>query len=132
MDYLVGVGLALVICVFGTVAGVDRRRTFYPTTLIVIASFYALFAIMGGSFHALIMESVIIALFVLASVLGFKFSMWMIAAGLFAHGVFDFIHHHIVQNPGVPTWWPNFCMAYDVTAAAYLAWLLLRPKVKEA
>jgi hypothetical protein len=31
-----------------------------------------------------------------------------------------------VANPGVPLWWPSFCMAYDVTAAGILAWLLLK------
>jgi len=32
----------------------------------------------------------------------------------------------LLSNPGVPGWWPAFCLAYDVTAAAYLAWLLKR------
>jgi hypothetical protein len=36
-------------------------------------------------------------------------------------------HGHLVNNPGVPTWWPAFCLTYDITAAAFLAWLLKRP-----
>ena len=44
MEYLVGVGLALVVAVFGTLVGFDRHRAFYPTVLIVIASYYGLFA----------------------------------------------------------------------------------------
>jgi hypothetical protein len=42
------------------------------------------------------------------------------------HGVFDFFHGHVVSNPGVPAWWPMFCLTYDITAAIYLAWLLCR------
>jgi hypothetical protein len=94
--------------------------------LIVVASYYGLFAVMGGSVHALLAESAVIAVFVLAAALGFKFSPWLIVASLFAHGVFDLIHPHLIQNPGVPAWWPTFCMTYDITAAAYLAWLLRR------
>jgi len=29
-------------------------------------------------------------------------------------------------------WWPGFCLTYDVGAAAFLAWLLLRAKLTEA
>jgi hypothetical protein len=39
---------------------------------------------------------------------------------LAAHGVFDLWHGEIIANPGVPTWWPMFCSAYDVTAAGFL------------
>jgi protein-S-isoprenylcysteine O-methyltransferase Ste14 len=48
-----------------------------------------------------------------------------VVAGLALHGIYDFIHPAVITNPGVPTWWPGFCLAYDVIAAAYLAALLL-------
>ena len=50
--------------------------------------------------------------------------MWLVAAGLALHGLFDFVHGHVVDNPGMPAWWPAFCGAYDVVAAIYLGWLL--------
>jgi hypothetical protein len=124
MEYLVGVCLALAISVLATLVGFDRSRAFYPTILIVIASYYGLFAVMGGSLHALVIECAVVAAFVAASVLGFKFSLWIVVAGLAGHGIFDFIHAQLIHNPGMPAWWPMFCGAYDVTAAAYLAWLL--------
>jgi hypothetical protein len=49
-----------------------------------------------------------------------------VVAALAAHGIFDFFHPHLLINPGVPVWWPGFCLTYDVTAAGYLAWLLRR------
>jgi hypothetical protein len=36
----------------------DRDRSFAPTVLIVIASYYVLFAVHGGSSQALVVESV--------------------------------------------------------------------------
>ena len=36
----------------------------------------------------------------------------------------DAIHGHLVMNPGVPAWWPSFCLAYDVTAAGVLVCLV--------
>ena len=126
MEYLIGVLLALGISIGATAIGFDRERAFYSVILIVVASYYALFAIMGGSVRALWAESLPIALFLLAAGVGFKKSMWLVAIGLIAHGVYDLLHGHLISNPGVPAWWPGFCMAYDVTAGAYLAYRLKR------
>jgi len=129
MEYLVGVGLALAVSAFATCVGFDRERVFYPTLMIVIASYYGLFAVMGGSIEVLATESMVIVGFVLVSVLGFKRNLWLVAGALFAHGIFDFFHGYLISNPGVPAWWPMFCLTYDITAAAYLAWLLKRSRI---
>ncbi|MEO8480788.1 MAG: hypothetical protein ABI634_01175 [Acidobacteriota bacterium] len=121
MGYVIGIGLALSVSTFARVVGFDRERVFYPTVLIVVAAYYLLFAVMGGSTSALIVESIAMGGFAWLAVAGWKGSVWLVVAGLAAHGVFDFFHAHIVHNPGVPEWWPAFCMAYDVVAAAYLA-----------
>jgi hypothetical protein len=47
MDYVIGVALAFVVSAFAALAGFDRERVFYPTLLIVIASYYVLFAVMS-------------------------------------------------------------------------------------
>lgn len=124
MTYLIGVVLAVAVSLFARFVGLDRDRAFYPTVMIVIAALYGLFAVMGGSPGKLTWEWVAMGGFILLSVLGFRRSLWFVVAALFAHGVFDFFHGHLVPNPGVPVWWPGFCMAYDVTAAGCLAWLL--------
>lgn len=130
MEFLVGAGLALSVGLFATFVGFDRDRAFYPTVMAVIASYYALFAVMGGSAHALALECVVIVLFLGASIAGFRISLWIVAAALAAHGLFDFMHGHLIANPGVPDWWAPFCLSYDLVAAAYLAWLLSRSKVR--
>lgn len=59
--------------------------------------------------------------FVVAAVIGFKFYPWLVVACLAGQGVFDCFHDLVVENPGVPEWWPAFCLAFDVGAAALLA-----------
>lgn len=130
MPFLIGVALALGAFVLGRVVGLDRDRAFYTTALIVIAALYDLFAAMGGSTKALIVESLIGSVFLAAAVVGFRRNLWIVAAGLFGHGVMDFFHGHLISNPGVPSWWPMFCGAYDVVAAGCLAWLLQRSIIK--
>jgi len=124
MEYAVGVVAAVSVGLFGTWIGFDKERSFYPVVLIVIAAYYILFAAMAGSREALLGEVLPAILFVAAAGLGFKRSAWIVVAGLALHGVFDFFHHAVITNSGVPAWWPGWCLAYDVTAAAYLAGLI--------
>jgi len=130
MAYLIGVVLALVVAVFARYVGFDRDRAFYPTVLMVVAAYYVLFAAMSGSLHTVALELVVMAVFVIAAVAGFKSSAWIIVAGLAGHGVLDGLHDHVAQNTGVPVWWPAFCLAYDVGAAGGLAWLIRRQPQK--
>lgn len=126
MAYLVGALLALAVSGMATLSRLDRDGAFYPTVMIVIASYYALFAVMGGSGHALGVETAVITVFLAASLVGFKYSLWLVVAALAAHGVFDAFHDQLITNPGVPVWWPPFCLTYDVVAAGYLGYLLVR------
>jgi hypothetical protein len=128
--FFIGVVLALAIGLSATFLGLDRDRVFYPAVTMVVASYYALFAVMGGSGQVLAFELIPIVAFLVAAVVGFKRSLWLVVVALAAHGVFDFFHGQLIANPGVPLWWPSFCGAYDVVAAAYLAWLLSRSKVR--
>lgn len=125
MPLLVGILLALAVGIFGRIAGFDRDRAFYPTATIVVASYYVLFAVIGDSPNALYAELAAAALFVVAAVVGFRRSLWVAAAALTGHGIFDMAHARLITNPGLPTFWPPFCAAYDVVAGGFLAWLLL-------
>ena len=132
MALVVGALLAVAAGLFATGTGLDRDRAFYPVVTIVIAFLYALFAVMGASTHALVLESLVGMVFLVAAVGGFKSSLWIVVAALASHGIFDLGHGAIISNPGVPGWWPQFCLAYDVTAAAYLAWLLRSGRLRAA
>ncbi len=126
MDILIGIGLALAISLLARVVGFDRERSFYPVVMIIIASYYGLFAVMGGSQQSFIAEAVPMAAFMLAAIIGFRKNLWIVVAALAGHGVFDFFHEHLISNPGMPVWWPTFCGAYDIVAAGFLAVLLKR------
>jgi hypothetical protein len=126
MPYVVGIVLSLSVALFATRVGFDRDRAFYPTVLIVIASYYVLFAAMSGSLQTVLWESSLMTAFLIAAVVGFKSSAWIVVGGLAGHGVFDALHGSVLENSGVPVWWPAFCLAYDVGAAGGLAWLLKR------
>ena len=130
MSFAVGVLLALGVGVLTSSFGLDRDRALYPAVTMVVASYYALFAVMGGSTTVLVIESVVTAVFLGLALAGFKTTLWLVVAALGGHGVFDFVHTHVYANPGVPAWWPSFCFAYDVVAAAYLAWLLVSNRVR--
>jgi hypothetical protein len=122
---LVGLGVPL----FGTGVGLDRDRAFYPVITIVVASYYVLFAVMGGSREALVVELLVGSVFVLAAAWGFRSSLWIVAAALAGHGILDFFLRNLISNPGVPVWWPAFCGACDVALAVCLTFLLVRKRI---
>jgi len=126
LPYVAGVVVAIAVALFARRVGFDRERAFYPTVLIVVASYYVLFATMGGSLQTVVLESVVMMVFVVAAVAGFRGSPWLIVGALALHGVQDALHGALVANPGVPVWWPAWCLAFDVGAAGALAWLVLR------
>ena len=126
MEYLTGAGVALAVCVFAALVGFDRERVFYPTVLVVTATYYILFAVLGSSTRALALESLIAAIFFALAAIGFKKGLWLVVAGLAGHAGFDIFHHFIVRNPGLPVWWPGFCIGFDLLAGGFLAVLLMR------
>ena len=125
MEYVIGALLALGVGLLATRVGFDRDRAFYPVVLIVIASYYALFALMGHAHAALPAETASLIVFAALAVVGFRTSLWWVVAALVGHGVFDLVHPRLVDNPGAPDWWPMFCLTYDLAAGAYLAVRLL-------
>jgi hypothetical protein len=126
MEYLIGVLLALSVAGLASVVGFARDRAFYMTLVIVFAGLYVLFGVMGGSGQALAMELAAGSVFLVWAIVGYKTNVWLLATALAGHGVFDFVHHLLIHNPGVPPWWPGFCGSYDVVAGGCLAILLLR------
>ncbi|TAJ91578.1 MAG: hypothetical protein EPO31_15420 [Gammaproteobacteria bacterium] len=132
MEFAIGIAAAAAVGIFATVIGFDKERSFYPVVLIVIATLYLLFAAMAGSIGSLIAEAIPALAFVALAALGFRKTPWLVVAGLALHGVFDFFHAALIANPGVPVWWPGWCLAYDVVAAVYLAALIFFRRTSHA
>lgn len=124
MAFVVGALMAAAVGIFAHAVGYDRDRSFYATVLTVVGSLYVLFAVMAGG-SGLAAEVGFFALFAALAAIGFRWSLWIVSAGLALHGLFDFWRHGYLPAPGAPDWWPAFCGAYDVVAAAWLAGLIL-------
>ena len=139
MEYLIGVGLAVLVCAFAALVGFDRDRVFYPTVVIVNATYYILFAVMGSSIPALMVESLITCVFAALAVAGFKKNLWLIggrprrprSCRLLSSPV-----HSESRCPGVVAWILSFvrrfcrripCRAVDTTLRLRLEGLKLRP-----
>jgi hypothetical protein len=125
MEYLVGLSLALFFCAAAAGLGMDRDRVFYPAVVVAVASYYLAFSVVDGRGEVMRSEVAIAAVFIAGAVLGFKRNPWIAVLAWGGHGVMDGFHHHLVHNAGVPQVWPGFCMAFDVTAAALVALVIL-------
>lgn len=118
MSLGIGVFLGVAIGAIADVLRFNRDRSFYPTLLIVIASYYVLFALMSG--HSVIVEIAVAMAFstvAIASALRWRL---LIAWGLLLHGIFDFARGGIIGDAGAPHWWPEFCGGVDVALALWL------------
>ena len=124
MALLIGLVLAPLVAAFARLVGLDRDRAFYPVVLIVVGHYYVLFATMAGG-AGLGIELAGLALFVALAVLGLRYSLWVVAAGLILHGLFDLIRPALIEAHGAPAWWPDFCMGFDAAAGVVLAAMLL-------
>jgi hypothetical protein len=125
MALIIGLLLSAGVALMAWWVGFDRSRAFYPTVLMVVASYYVLFAVVAGSTEGVLAESLVMVAFLVAAILGFRSSAWIAVAGLLAHGIFDGVRGYVIADTGAPDWWPAFCMAYDVGAAAWLALIIL-------
>jgi len=132
MPYVIGIVLSAVVACWARLVKFDRDRAFYPTVVVVVASYYVLFAAMSGSMQTVLLECAGLAVFMIAAVAGFKSNAWIVAAALAGHGVFDVFHGHVVHNTGMPEWWPAFCASYDICAGAVLAGMLRWAPAAEA
>jgi hypothetical protein len=71
MEYLIGFLLSFAVAVLAAIIGLDRDRAFYPTVLCVIASYYVLFAVLGGGGQTLVIEIAVASVFSLFAVLAY-------------------------------------------------------------
>jgi hypothetical protein len=85
---------------------------------------------MGGSTEAIVAEIGVGMLFVVAAVAGFRWTLWITAAGIVGHGIFDVFHGYVIHNAGVPGFWLGFCSSIDVVLGIYLALILSNGRVR--
>lgn len=122
MPVIIGAALAVILASFARLTKFDRDRSYYAVVLIVIATYYVLFACIAN--EAIVAEILVAAMFsILATLGGLRWPM-LLGVGIFLHGVFDTMHGYIISNPGVPVWWPAFCASIDIVLGLWVIFLV--------
>ena len=93
--------------------------TVYALSLILIASVYIGFAVADGRPTVIAVESSVAAIFVVVAAAAIPGPAWLLVIGLAGHGLKDLWQHrsHFVAGT---RWWPPFCCAVDLVAAALI------------
>jgi hypothetical protein len=123
----VGILLAIGIAALAKFTRFDQDRSFYSTVLIIIASYYVLFAVLDGSARVLVWELVIAVIFSTVAIIGALFLPTLVGIGIIAHGLFDLVHNVFIENSGLPAWWPSFCASIDVLLGL---WVVSLPRLR--
>jgi len=126
----VGISLAVLLAILSRVTKFDKDRSYFATLLIIIATYYVLFAFMSS--EALITEIVIASVFSEVALAGALRWPILLGIGILLHGVFDYYHGHFINNSGVPEWWPAFCAGFDIVFGIWVIYLIQIKKVYEA
>jgi hypothetical protein len=89
--------------------------------LVVTALIYVGFALAAQDrSRSLVIETVGVLLFGLLAWLGLRRSLWWLSIGWLGHVVWDVGLHLDRTLAGVPSWYPLFCVGFDLMVAGYL------------
>jgi hypothetical protein len=97
----------------------------YALSLILIAAIYIGFAVADGRPTVIAVETSVAAVFVVVGAAAITGSVWLLVAGLVGHGLKDLWQHRTHFVAGT-RWWPPFCCAVDMVAAALIAIRILQ------
>ena len=129
LAFLIGIALACLAIWVMHWCRVAHERGTWAATMVAISAFYIVFSFEHGMGEA---EHVLIAsLFALLAILGARFNAWLIVAALIGHGIFDAVVHLIFPDPS-PEWWGPFCISVDIVLGLWLATLIIQKRVKVA
>lgn len=119
----VGAGVVLAVLTGVVALLLDDAVAFAGLAVLLglIAGAYLGFAAADGRIRAFATESVGIAVTVALALLALALEApALLAAGYVGHGLWDLLHHPRALDTVVPSWYPPFCLAYDVVVAVYV------------
>jgi uncharacterized membrane protein HdeD (DUF308 family) len=121
------VGSAVGVLTIVVARAIRGERWLYSVGLLTLPSLYAFFALRAGDGSAAMRELTYgIPYFVAGLAFAFvsiRQSAIVVGAFWILHGVYDLAHSRLIDNPGVPVWYPLFCFSVDVVIGAYVLWL---------
>lgn len=115
---IIGVIAAVVSMVVLQLIPYEKRNDILAVLLAGIAGIYVGFALMDGHTVEIVIESIAAAAFILVALFGRWKSAYYIGAGFILHGVWDWLHHAVIDTK-VVNGYPDFCAIYDIIVGAY-------------
>lgn len=102
------------------------ERQMYPGLLALLPCFYAFFASVSGHHHISLVELAIglpwIAVGLACLFFDLRRSAQLLGVMWILHAVFDLGHQFLLDNPGLPSWYPLWCAVVDVGVGTCLLW----------
>lgn len=117
---LLGAGalLAGLLCILLQQLGTTRSKDVFTLLLVYIAAIYV-GPLIGSNEPAQYVEYAFAILLAGWCVVALRGSWVMLAAGYFAHGLWDALHPALLPHV-LPPWYAPLCIGFDVTVALYL------------
>ncbi|MGH1413593.1 MAG: DUF6010 family protein [Pelagimonas sp.] len=81
-------------------------------TLVLIAGVYIGYAFKDGRTKTIVVEFTTALAFAAAAWIGLNGYPFVIAAALAAHGLWDLLHHNLIETE-IPRWYISFCVICD-------------------
>lgn len=117
-------GLLLAGIAIAMVKDVKLPLRSYGIALAVLPAIYILFALLAGDGAAMGWEFLFgLPFFIMAyfcAKRGFHYSGLAVLGLWIAHAAYDVYHSALVDNAGVPGWYPALCFAFDLVIVVYL------------
>src|SRR5262245_46553972 len=112
--------------VVGLVYVLSRSRAldFLALQLAAIAAVYAGSSLTDGRVSVVAVEVIAVSAFFTFALFGRWGSPVILAAGYFAHGAWDAIHHLGAIPTFLPDWYAPFCLAYDWIVGVFIGAML--------
>lgn len=117
---LIGIGLAIPSMIYFYLLPQPLYILHLAIFLSAIAGVYLGFSVLDGRISTILIEGTVMAVFIALALVGLKFSLWILAFGYFAHGVWDCLHHPKLVTTRIAPWYPPFCAVYDWSVAAFI------------
>lgn len=115
------------VCAFLIIYGVRQYRLDPLQITIFLPAIYVLFAVVSSTPTQSIIEEMFFGMPILMLVGISQMQDWSlarktkVAIGVWLfHGFYDYHHHWLVINDGVPSWYASFCLLVDMLVALYL------------
>lgn len=116
---LITILFALVTIVILKLFSYDRANDLMSCFLAGTGFIYVGFAISDGRTEHLAIEIAAAVVFLAVALIGRWYSIYLLGAGYIMHGIWDILHHWIIDTE-VVHWYPDICLVYDVIIGLYI------------